>query len=451
MKILWICNIALPRIAEHLHMEASNKEGWLTGLSQRLLAKGQESGISLAVAFPVAQEQSEQKWEIPVPEFQTRLFAYGFREDTTHPEIYPEGLERRLGQIIEDFQPQVVHCFGTEFPHTLAAARVCPGQRILVGIQGLCAVCAKAYLADLPERVVRRVTLRDYLRKDSILQQQQKFFRRGEMEVQALGLVGHVTGRTWIDRKFGADCNPKARYHFMNETLRANFYQGSWELGGCEKYSIFLSQGDYPIKGLHYMLHAMREILAVYPEARVYVAGNCIVRQDTWKDKLKISSYGKYLLEIIRRYGLEEKVIFLGKMNAEAMKERFLKSHVFVCPSTIENSPNSLGEAMLLGVPCVTAQVGGIRSVFEDGRDGIAYPGFGAEEYEGETDPEMAQAHRLAAAVLQLWGDEEKLLQYSANAREHARRTHDGEENFNTLIQIYKEIADETDLCIQLH
>ena len=32
MKVLWVCNIMLPVIAEALHKEASNKEGWLSGL-----------------------------------------------------------------------------------------------------------------------------------------------------------------------------------------------------------------------------------------------------------------------------------------------------------------------------------------------------------------------------------------------------------------------------------
>ncbi|MBE5868226.1 MAG: glycosyltransferase family 4 protein [Lachnospiraceae bacterium] len=440
MKILWICNIALPRVAEYLHMEASNKEGWLTGLSDRLLEQSRKNDIELAVAFPVQEDQS--KWEIPVPEYGAQLTAYGFVEDTAHPETYPEGLEERLRRIIEDFKPQVVHCFGTEFPHTLAATRVCEKEKILLGIQGLCAIYAKAYLADLPEAVIRRVTFRDLLRKDSIMQQQQKFEKRGEMEQEAIRNAGHVTGRTWIDKKYTADCNPRVQYHFMNETLRRNFYEGKWNIEQCEKHSIFLSQGDYPIKGLHYMLQAMPEILEKYPDAKVYVAGNCIVRQDTWKDEIKISSYGKYLLDLIKQYHLQDKIIFLGKMDAGAMKEQFLKSSLFVCPSTIENSPNSLGEAMLLGMPCVTANVGGIRSIFEDGRDGIAYPGFGADLYKDAPHKEQAQAKELARAVLQMWSDEEKMREYGNRAREHACRTHDGDENFRTLIQIYEKIAE---------
>ena len=57
---------------------------------------------------------------------------------------------------------------------------------------------------------------------------------------------------------------------------------------------------------------------------------------------------------------MEDKIEFLGRLSAEGMKQAYLDANVFVMPSTIENSPNSLGEAMLLGVPCVAADVGGV-------------------------------------------------------------------------------------------
>jgi len=225
--------------------------------------------------------------------------------------------------------------------------------------------------------------------------------------------------------------------------LRSNFYEGSWDLDKCEKHSIFLSQGDYPIKGLHYMLKAMPKILENYPDTKVYVAGNSIVNYKTIKDKIKISSYGKYIRELLHKNHLEDKVFFLGKMNAEEMKAQFLKSATFVCPSVIENSPNSLGEAMLLGVPCVAAEVGGINSIFNNGLDGIAYPGYGSLEYVEQTDKETAQSKVLAHSVLRMWSDEEKMKEYSQNASEHARRTHDGKINYKRLVEIYCNISRE--------
>lgn len=444
MKILWVCNIMLPMVAEHLGMEASNKEGWLTGLADMILKNQKDNQIELAVAFPVAEELAGKKWMVPVKETGNALYGYGFFEDTVHPEIYEEGLEAAIKEIVDDFKPDVVHCFGTEFAHTLAVTRVCDKDKVLIGIQGLCKLCAERYQADLPAKVVNRVTFRDWLKKDSILQQEQKFIERGKREVEAIQNVAHVTGRTWMDKDFSTRTNPDVVYHFMNETLRSNFYDGEWEHRACEHYSIFLSQGDYPLKGLHYMLKAMPEILRVYPEAKVYVAGNSIVHYETFKDKIKISSYGKYILELLKKYDLQEKVVFLGKMNAEEMKAQYLKASVFVCPSVIENSPNSLGEAMLLGVPCVVARCGGIPSIFTDGEDGIVYPPYGASVYEKETDKEQAQAERLAKAVMQMWSDEEKMFEYVKNAREHARNTHDGQRNYERLVEIYRTILEQT-------
>lgn len=443
MKVLWICNIMLPMVCEYLGREASNKEGWLTGLADTILKNQEENQIELAVAFPVKEPLEEQGFVVPVAGMEKGLTCYWFAEDTDHPEKYSCDLEIQIKKIVESWEPDVVHCFGTEFPHTLAVTRVCPPQKVLVGIQGLCKIYAESYMADLPERVINRVTFRDFLKKDSIRKQHAKFVKRGEHEIEAVCNAGHVTGRTWIDKKFTMETNEELQYHFMNETLRSNFYEGSWELDKCERHSIFLSQGDYPIKGLHYMLKALPKILKTYPDTKVYVAGNSIVNYKTIKDKIKISSYGKYLRELIQKNHLEEKVFFLGKMNAEEMKTQFLKCATFVCPSVIENSPNSLGEAMLLGVPCVTADVGGIASIFYKGLDGIAYPGYGSFEYAEQMDKETAQSKVLAHAVLRMWSDEEKMKEYSANAAAHARRTHDGKVNYNRLLEIYRNISNK--------
>lgn len=441
MRILWICNIMLPRVAEHLGLTASNKEGWLTGLSDTILNEQKENHIELAVAFPVGSALAERKITVPAKDGEGVLTCYSFVEDTNHPELYPADLEGQIKEIVEDWNPDVVHCFGTEFPHTLAVTRVCPAEKVLLGIQGLCKIYAESYLANLPKRVIDRVTLRDFLKKDSIRRQHIKFIRRGEHETEAVCNAGHVTGRTWIDKKFTMETNDKLQYHFMNETLRSNFYEGKWNPDNCEKHSIFLSQGDYPIKGLHYMLKAMPKILENYPDAKVYVAGNSIVNYTTLKDKIKISSYGKYIRELMKKHQLEDKVVFLGKMNAEEMKAQYLRCGTFVCPSVIENSPNSLGEAMMLGVPCVTAEVGGITSIFYNGQDGIAYPGYGSLEYADAADKESAQARVLAHAVLRMWSDEEKMKEYSENASAHATRTHDGQANYKRLLEIYEEIA----------
>ncbi len=203
MKVLWLCNIMLPAIAQELELPYSNREGWLTGIYERICREKKRNGngmrIELGICFPMdegteeAMRRQEKKREFRLEE--SGVFCYGFRENLEVPERYDAGLEERLKEILEDFKPDMVHIFGTEFPHTLAMVRAFGRpERTLVGIQGLCSACAEAYMADLPERVVRRKTFRDWLRKDGILQQQEKFRIRGEREKEALGKTSHITG-----------------------------------------------------------------------------------------------------------------------------------------------------------------------------------------------------------------------------------------------------------------
>ena len=453
MRVLWLCNIMLPAVAEHFHRESSNKEGWLSGLLNAVLSHGDSNGIELAVAFPVTERLpgDGKKRGIRISQGQAYFTAYDFPEDTSRPDRYDETLEQELREICEEFRPDMVHCFGTEYPHTLAMCRVFPQKdRILVGIQGLCAVYAKCYFADLPEKVVNSATFRDLVKKDTLRMQQEKFVRRGEMEKEAIRLAGNVTGRTAWDHYYTQLWHPGVTYHAMNETLRSNFYSGQWEEERCIPHSIFLSQGDYPIKGLHYMLLAMPQILEKYPDAEVYVAGNSLTAYGTLKEKLKISAYGRYLRKLLREGQLEEKVHFLGRLSAAQMKEQYLKSHIFVCPSSIENSPNSLGEAMLLGMPCVSADVGGIASIFIGGEDGILYPGYRSGEPE-EFDKNNACYHKgtaleetaksLADACIRMWDNSEEKQHYCKNARKHAEKNYDSELNYKKMVEIYAKIC----------
>ena len=451
MRVLWLCNIMLPAFAKAKGLPFSNREGWLTGCYERITAgNASRAGegwigavrrpskwaaidegetVELGVCMPVPENLSGCREEIDGAVF------YGFAEDLNTPEVYKPELERRFQEILEDYCPDLVHIFGTEFPHALAMTRAFRRpERTLIGIQGVCAVIAEEYMAELPYKERRKRTFRDRVRHDSLKEQQEKFRKRAEYEKEALQGTLHVTGRTAFDRDAAARIHPEASYHHMNETLRPTFYGPRWDLNSAEPHSIFLSQGDYPLKGFHFVLQAMPQILKEYPDTQVYIAGNSIIGnvggilpKKTLPEPVWITSYGRYLKKLIRQGGLDGHVTMLGPLTAEEMLSRYRRSHIFLCPSINENSPNSLCEAMLLGMPTAASNVGGISSLVENGSEGLLFPG--------------GNAQALAEAVCSLFGNDQFACRLGSEAHKEAMIRHNPDTNYQRLIGIYRAIC----------
>ena len=447
MRVLWLCNIMLPAYARHINAAYSNREGWLSGCYDRLKIENEKSSnkIELGVCFPDSGD-----FDCIKDVFENVNF-YSFHEDLNHPEVYDANIETELKNIVDDFKPDVIHIFGTEFPHCLAMVRICDDKnKILIGMQGVCKEIADEYMAHLPGWVQNKVTFRDFLKKDSVLDQQKKFIKRAENEKKALEAIKHVTGRTKFDYEAVKKINPSIVYYSMNETMRNDFYNDEWDSNKTRPHSIFVAQGDYPIKGLHFVLDALKELTKRYEDAHLYIAGNSIIGSiscdeitkrandaGTAKNSLKRfvptffkeTAYGRYLRCKIKKEHLENHVTCLGRLSANQMKEEYLGSSVFVCASYVENSPNSLGEAMLLGMPIVVSNAGGIPSMVDDKVEALVTP--------------KGDYVSLFKAVSNIWDNEQEAVMRGKAARKRALTVHDAEKNFKRLMEIYNDIFGE--------
>ena len=167
-------------------------------------------------------------------------------------------------------------------------------------------------------------------------------------------------------------------------------------------------------------------IKARYPDLKLYVAGDKITAYETIKDKLKISSYGKYLNELITKYGLKENVIFTGALTEEEMLARYKSAEVYLLTSFVENSPNSLGEAMLLGMPTIATDVGGVTSMVLDGKESLLY--------------KAGDATLLSQKLITIFEDDELKKELAKNAKVRAMETHNKENNYNMLLEAYRNI-----------
>lgn len=418
MKILWLTNIPLPEACELMNETPSPFGGWLINASKRLST---QENIELSIAFP----KSQSKDVMQLTGENINYFSFptvGMKDESSIRD------NSYIKRIVRELKPDLVHAFGTEYAHTLAMMNVCKalGVKTVISIQGLVSVYAKHYTANLPIRVQKKFTFRDWVKQSNLIQQQKQFEKKGTFEIEAIQKTDHIIGRTTWDKGCTEQINPTANYHFCNETLREEFYKHKWSIGRCEKYSIFLSQAGYPIKGLHYVLEAMPLIKQKFPKTKLYIAGPDITSSRKFSEKLRMSSYSKYIAELIERYSLADSVFFTGVLDEKKMCQRYLSSNVFVSPSSIENSPNSLGEAMILGVPCVASHVGGVPDMLKHKDEGFVY--------------QADASYMLAHYVCEIFNNDELVLKFSQNAREHALKTHDPTKNMNRLLQIYENI-----------
>lgn len=417
IRALWLCNMMPSFVAKALGEKGSNKEGWIAGMASMVMEKNE---IDLAVAFPTGSESI-------VRGYADGISYYGFYEDGNHPENYDASLEKALNDICEEYKPDVIHCFGTEYPHTYALLNNEKwNKKTLIHLQGLMEPYARSYCMGLPENVIKRSTFRDYLKKDAIWQQQEKYFKRANTENKLLKKAVNVCGRTDFDKKFISEINPDANYFKLNETLRIQFYSDKWDREKVKEHTIFVSQGNYPLKGIHYVIKALSIVKKKYADVKVFVAGDNVTRHSTIKEKIKISSYGKYLLDLITENDVSDNIEFIGQKTADEMKEIYLSSELFLIPSVLENSPNSLGEAMVLGVPCVSANIGGIPSMADDEKEVLMY--------------ELEDIDRMAEHIMNLFSDSDREKSLSENARNRAMETHSREKNYVDMIEIYKNI-----------
>jgi len=415
MKVLWITNILFPEALLRLsgNGELKSSGGWMLGAASALI-ENPEVSLSVASVSPLVKELTRIDGD--------RITHYVIPYVTGNLKE-KQGCQRYWKHIQSEVHPDVVHIHGTEYSYGYDYMRVCGCDNVVVSIQGMTSAYHYYYYGMSKCDVYKNITIRDVLR-GTIFKGQRDFKRSSWYEIEMLKMTKHIIGRTSWDRARTWAINPDAEYHFCNETLRDEFYDGSsWDYKKCNKYTIFLSQAGYPIKGLHQLLKAMPLILRNYPDAKIRIAGLDITKCSTLNEFIHFTGYGLYIRRLINQLGLKGNVHFVGNLNAEGMRQEYLDCNVFVCPSSIENSPNSLGEAQILGVPCVASYVGGIPDMMKDCEENL----YRFEEVE-----------MLAEKICRVFAAKDNIIDMSRIALSR----HDRDVNALELIKIYRRVTD---------
>jgi len=410
IKVLWFT--PTPSLAEgHLNNVPAGG-GWIKSLEKELQGK-----VDLSIAFYYKRKMEP--------------FTLG---DTTYFPIYKyaKGVTARLAKkyfglleanedvetflsIIERVKPDLIHVHGTEFPFGLVQARCT--IPVVISIQGNITVYRHKYFSGISKGDARKFTgIRNWLRADTKLHAFMRFTRQSSRERKIFSMASNLIGRTAWDRRITKVLSPKARYFHNDEILRDLFYEKKWsnQYTAGSVLKLFTTTGDSIYKGIETVIAAASLLDTNGIKYEWQIAG---LHANDELVTMASKSCG-----IARSPNLK----FLHTVGEDVLVETLLKSHIYVACSHIENSPNSLCEALILGIPSIATNAGGTASMMTDNVDGILIQ---------DGDP-----YAMAGAVLELMENYHKAIEYGNNARQKALKRHDKSVIVNDLLKIYNTV-----------
>ena len=401
MKVLLICSVLQDGIGQYFGKNEQYLGGWIEGI-----VKGLANYPDITLSYVVFEQGNHDDLQMHSVR---GIDYYVVTFKSTAP----------IHEFFSKNQYDIYHLFGAEHSYIKYICRELPMERTLVYIQGLISEYYWHFYANYNQYFKSyNPFFKGYLKISAEI-----FRKNGLVEQEIIRNAKYITGRTDWDRAvlYKADC--KAIYYPLNETLRSEFYSaGKWKPDHMKRHTIFVSQTNYPIKCAHMIVEMLRILKPHYSDLECLIAGYDLMKTTSLTSRLGIS-YACYIRKLIRDCHLEDTIHFIGNQPASEMIHRLQESNVFLLASSVENSPNSLQEAMEIGTPCVSSYVGGVSTLVGDSGGCLLYP------YD---DPAQG-----AYMISRIFEDDNLAEALSEKAVNRIDRLIDRERNARTLHEIY--------------
>lgn len=416
MRVLWIGGFGLKSLNDN-NTSGYNGGGWLASLKKEIIKC---SDVTLGIAF--CKEHCFQKVVqdnisyYVVPNYhksrKDKYLDFIHIKDVTRDEIQWSHYENQLKMVIDDFKPDVIEIFGSEFYFSLAA-RVSKHIPTVLHFQGILSLYIYIFLPPGISKWQYIMSGKGLRGKYNNFQYLAYWQRSAYREKAVLKAVPHVIGRTDWDKQAIAVLNPNAKYHYGGEILRDVFYENK-ERTIPSKITISSTISFPTYKGYDVILKVAN------------ILKNELHLDFVW------NVYGNINPDFIeKQVGLRHEgvdVRVCGVASPTQLRDALLESTMYFHPSYTENSPNSVCEAQILGVPVVASRVGGTDSLVEHGKTGFLYP---------VTDPYIA-----AYYIMYLVDNPDVNIAIGKAAKQVATARHDKKKIVNELMETYQEMID---------
>lgn len=416
MRILWLSKT--PGLYPQNGINIGyNGGGWISSLQKLVL---NNSEIELGFVFISPQKQECKRCckctYFPIESHKltaTKKIAryYGLTKNTDISYI------SEVLSIITSFSPDLIHVFG--FENEMIDIVHYTEIPVVVHLQGLLGPTGNAFwpIDFNALSFFWPFSSREWIFRNGYRYEKADILRRGRIEGQIFSKLCYVMGRTEWDKQITNLLSPLCKYYHVDEVLRDSFYKhsGEWVMPN-KKLIIASTISDTMYKGFDLIMKAAK-ILKERTDVNFewHIIG---IRKTTRIIKFFENKFG-YSANSVG-------ISFCGILSESQLCQKLLQSSLFVHPSYIDNSPNSVCEAQLLGLPVIACNVGGVSSLIEHKETGILIPANAPYE--------------LAYWIKEFENNKQLMLKLGKGGYSVASARHDRTIIIETLLNCYKSI-----------
>ena len=408
MRVLWLCN-------NSVNLKPMNTGGgWMQALEGQLI-EHKEIELFIASRAPGVKFKKIYRDTLTyyvIPDCRNRFLKridtfFGWGRENINLQSYVK--------LIKEVKPDIIHIFGTEMDYGIIINNT--KIPVVIHIQGI----LKPYYFHLLKIKISATkkflseSFRDRIIGSTIRNSYRIWYRRVRVEESIFKMAEYFMGRTDWDKAFTCLMAPQAKYFHCDELLRPNFYKTEVRINNPLNFIIVSTLSNTLYKGHETVVETCKALIdSGFNNFTWHIVGvekNSLCYRLFYKSALKV---------------MGDNLVLTGDLQADSLISLLSKANVYVHPSHIENSSNSICEAMALGVPVIAIHTGGNSSIIEEGVDGVLVP---------DNDP-----YTLAYKITQARDEPEKFNSISSKAQQRASIRHDPKRVVKQLKLIYSEI-----------
>lgn len=411
MRVLWFTS----GVSMYTEYKTSDIIGgaWINSLEREFRI----NNIILGIAFLTSKDAFEKK----IYKDNVYYLLPGFKNNNKISRLYrkwrgkiedEQFVVKSCMRVIDDFKPDIIHIFGSENPCGLITQYIKIPS--ILHIQGILTICFHKYFKSFSKKEIRKAAKSiDWIKRNPPFYHWKLYEKRSLVEKKILNNCSSFFGRTEWDRRIIQIFSPGSDYYYCSEILRDEFYITQWKRNRHHTFIIISVFQDDIYKGLEDVYDAALLLNKLNFNFKWKIAG------------ISESSPLKRIVGKNRPYDLNKlPVELLGKLSTELLISELITSDLFVHPSHIDNSSNSVSEALMLGMPVLSTNVGGLPSLVQDN-----YTGYLVQD----GDP-----WALAGAVISIFNNYQEAMAVGNQARQVSLVRHDKNNIFSTVIETYK-------------